>query len=343
MAGIVIFCFSCGKDNSPSNNDGGIADNGTNKAIIANITDSVIVAGYESLNTEIGGLVTALAVLKSDPTAENLLSAQNAWKAAREHWEAGEGHIFGPVDTLGVDPATDSWPVDTSNLDKALGGWAIGNSVESYANDLKGFHAIEYILFGDGESANTREIGSLVNIQLEYVYALAQSMKNQTETLLKAWNEEYSDTFKALTPSEAVEELLGGMIGIVDEVGNGKIGDPYNDKNTSLVESQFSWNSTTDFTNNIVSVKNIWEAGMDDLINQVEKAKVEDITSKISTAIAKIKAISDKDNDGEIDANELTVAFRNQIKSDEGRLLIQEAIDALAALQASLESLQGRI
>ena len=63
----------------------------------------------------------------------------------------------------------------------------------------------------------------------------------------------YTATFKAQSVGDQVEELMGGVIGIADEVGNGKMGDPMGadlaHADTTLVESQFSWNSTMDFYN----------------------------------------------------------------------------------------------
>ena len=48
-----------------------------------------------------------------------------------------------------------------------------------------------------------------------------------------------------------VEELINGMIGIVDEVGNGKIAEPFGSSidniDTTKVESQYSWNSSSRF------------------------------------------------------------------------------------------------
>lgn len=341
----VSTCIACGSSSSSDSDttSAGVENNEANSEIIANITDNVIVDGYAGLDEKVGELVTALGALRDDPTQDKLEAAQDAWKEARVYWESGEGHIFGPVDTLGVDPATDSWPVVTTDLDTQLGGWSSGDSVEGYEDEVKGFHAIEYILFGSGAETNTRDVSTLSDNQRAYVYALAVSMKGQTEKLLSAWNDEYTETFKSFTPSEAAEELLGGMIGIVDEVGNGKIGDPYNEKDITAVESQFSWNSTTDFSNNIISVKNVWEAGMDELVAQVEPDQVDVITAQINDAIAKIKAISDADNDGEIDADVKELAFRNQILDEDGRALIQAAIEALSELQLSLESLQGKI
>ncbi len=46
------------------------------------------------------------------------------------------------------------------------------------------------------------------------------------------------------------------MIGICDEVANGKIADPFSEQDPRLVESQFSFNSLDDFQNNMRSVWN---------------------------------------------------------------------------------------
>ncbi len=316
-----------------------LQDNAANKAHVDKITDQVIVAGYKELNTKVGLLVKALVAFEKDPTQANLAAAQAAWRAARVPWESGEGHIFGPIDTLGVDPASDSWPVSTADLDGSLEGWAVGDPTDSFPDEIKGFHAIEFLLFGDGVASNTRKVDDMGKKQIAYARALAEAMKKQTQILEDAWTGGYTATFKSLEPAAAVEELLGGMIGIVDEAGNGKMGEPLANRDTTLVESQFSWNTTSDLANNITSVKNVWEAGMEDLITQIDAGKAAGIGSQIDEAIAKIKRISDADGDGEIDPGVKEKAFRNQITDEKGRALIQEAIDALAKLQASLESL----
>jgi uncharacterized iron-regulated protein len=51
------------------------------------------------------------------------------------------------------------------------------------------------------------------------------------------------------------------MIGICDEVANGKIADPFDGNDPTLEESQFSDNSLADFQNNIRSVKNAYLGG----------------------------------------------------------------------------------
>ena len=135
-------------------------------------------------------------------------------------------------------------------------------------------------------------------------------------------------------------ELVNGVIGIVDEVGNGKIAEPFGTSketsDTSLVESQYSWNSLTDFSNNIVGVKNVFlgtfsgendSPGLKTFINAGDKELAVKIETQIEAAIAAINAIAGDNN----------VPFRQAIKDDVARVRVQAAIDALGSLQASLE------
>jgi hypothetical protein len=63
----------------------------------------------------------------------------------------------------------------------------------------------------------------------------------------------------------AASSLLGGdggASGIADEVGNVKINNPYSGEDVNYIESPYSYNSLTDFQNNIHSIENIWYGGI---------------------------------------------------------------------------------
>lgn len=54
-----------------------------------------------------------------------------------------------------------------------------------------------------------------------------------------------------LSQTDAILEMIVGMIVIVDEGGNGKIADPDAEQNPAIVQSWFSWNSLIDFANSV--------------------------------------------------------------------------------------------
>jgi len=62
--------------------------------------------------TATANLRNAVIAFKNNPTSDNLKSAQDLWKLARNPWESNESFGFGPVSTLNIDPNSDDWPFD---------------------------------------------------------------------------------------------------------------------------------------------------------------------------------------------------------------------------------------
>ena len=130
--------------------------------IIKNYVDVVVVPTYELLVTRNVALNTAVRNLANNPSSANFELAANAWMQAREPWEMSEAFLFGPVADLGLDPNMDSWPLDAAALKNILNN---GNFQElewegefdeedetiSAAQNVRGFHTLEFLLFYMGE------------------------------------------------------------------------------------------------------------------------------------------------------------------------------------------------
>lgn len=117
-------------------------------ALIVNLSDEVIVKGYSTLADRGEALLQATQTLVATPTQANLEAAQSAWKAARQPWEQGESHIFGPVDSLGIDPHLDSWPLNTTDLKTVLinSSGFDAETIKGWNDDVQGFHTMEFLL-----------------------------------------------------------------------------------------------------------------------------------------------------------------------------------------------------
>ncbi len=63
--------------------------------------------------------------------------------------ESSEAFLFGPVDSLGIDPMLDTWPLNKLDLDNVLNSnRAITvDFVRALGTNVQGFHTIEYLLF----------------------------------------------------------------------------------------------------------------------------------------------------------------------------------------------------
>ena len=301
--------------------------------------NGVVLATYTDLDNKADELLGAVQALNAAPNQAHLELAQNAWKATRRPWEQSEAFLFGPVDTQGLDPALDSWPVNRVDLDGVLGsGQALtAASIDALEDTLKGFHTIEYLLFREG---NQRKAEDITPRELEYLVATTENLKAKTAQLRNAWDpsgENYTgevanagDTSTIYqSQKDAMQEMVNGMIVIADEVANGKISDPFNEKDTTLVESQFSFNSISDFQDNIRGIQNVYMGkftadgqGLNEFVNAADAALDARFQTEVQTAIDTIGAIPDP--------------FRDSITAQ--RAAVQAAIDAVSTVQQTLEN-----
>jgi len=302
LLALTLFAVGC-------DDDGTATPTGDYSAIIENITDDVIISTYADLDVQAQQLLEALNTMEATPTTANLEAARQAWRDAREPWELSEGFLYGPVDTKGLDPALDSWPVNQTDLDNVL---ASSNDltvayVDGLDGTLKGFHTIEYLLFG---ANGDKQVGDFNDRQFEYLSACGQSLKNTTAQLVGGWlpsegnfgkNFKQAGTSGSIYPSQknVLEEIMNGLVTIADEVANGKINEPFAQQNVALEESRFSANSKADFADNIRSIQNVWlgthlnatGSGMSSLIAVKDPALDIKVRGEIEAAISAIENI----------------------------------------------------
>ncbi len=334
----LLLVFACGSDDEADeteNTNGEAFEAGT---MLNDFANTVVLATYTNLDDKAGELLTAVKALAASTTQENLVKAQNAWKATRTPWEQSEAFLFGPVDTQGLDPALDSWPVDHVNLQSVLDSSdaLTVDFVNGLEDTQKGFHTIEFLLFREGDG---RKAADITERELTYLVSTTENLKASTSQLRVAWAPEGENFSSAVaqagngstiypSQSAAVQEIVNGMIVIADEVANGKISDPYNESDTALVESQFSFNSISDFQDNIRGIQNVYMGkfisdgqGLNEFVNSKDATLDARFQAEVQAAIDAIGAIPDP--------------FRDSITSNRGA--VQAAIDAVRTVQQTLE------
>ncbi|MBP5770347.1 MAG: peptidase M75 [Bacteroidaceae bacterium] len=144
------------------------------------------------------------------------------------------------------------------------------------------------------------------------------------------------ETLSALV---CIEQIIDGCLDISDEVGNAKIGDPYDlykhgetEKALYAVESWYSWHSKDDYTNNIRSIRNAYFGSRNGQIADNSLAKLiaannANLDRQVKTAIqAAIDAIQD-----------IPSPFRNNIGAPE----VQEAMNACNDLNEIISRLKA--
>jgi putative iron-regulated protein len=335
LAAFAVFT-ACSDTESP-----GGPDDFDATELLADVPSQVIFPTYVDLEAQAEALNVAVVALGADLTDPNLEAARDAWRETRVPWEQSEGFLFGPVDTEGIDPSIDSWPVNVADLNAVLasGDPLTKESIDALEGTLKGFHTIEYLLFGVG---GTKVAADFTERELEYLDAVTQSLVGAVNRLREAWDpagDDFSGTVATAgeagntvytSQSQAVQEIINGLIVICDEVGNGKISDPFDQQDRSLEESQFSDNSNADFADNIRSVRNIYLGGYDGrtgtgvqaLVQSQDADLDETVVAQIDAAIAAIE--------------DMTPTFGEAIT--ENPTAVEAARTAIGALRQTLES-----
>lgn len=288
LLGAGMTMTGCSEENSePAGNE----LNGVQQAVLGNYVNAVVIPTYRNL-------ADAAILLAEDcidlSTQAQVDKACRDWKAARQYWELSEAFLFGAAADYNIDPHIDSWPLDLTQLSQVLKEGNIEEKIDAgtAGYGLLGFHAIEYVIFQEGSTSTAanrnRQIGTISKAEKAFATAVAEDMRNQCVRLEAAWagmenvsrekqemlteaelepTMNYGENLmsaglpgnaKYKTLMAAFEEILVGASDIANEVGNTKIADPMASGKWSDVESPHSWNSVTDFIDNLRSVRNAY-------------------------------------------------------------------------------------
>lgn len=284
------------------------------RQVLANLVNNVIVPTYTNLANETEALEKTLNGLTVKTiTQAQINSACDDFKQARKYWEQSEAFLMGAASDFDVDPTIDSWPLNRSLLLSYFNNGMNDDMLEDAT--ILGFHALEFILFRDGQPRKVAELqgnDTYKNFEhisgaqeLAYAQTICTLLKQRTFQLQCAWDGgknssrlqvvkdagldyqtekglSYADnltkagvsgsnsTFSTL--KAAIAQVLsddeGSCVAIANEVGTAKIANPFSAGDVSYVESPYSYNSITDFCDNIRSIRNVWLGSTNETVHQ---------------------------------------------------------------------------
>ncbi|WP_218596759.1 imelysin family protein [Chroogloeocystis siderophila] len=242
------------------------------RQIVSDFADQVVIPTYQLFAQKAVQLSNAIESFVQEPNNQTLTAARNAWRDARSPWEQSESFTFGPADSLGYDAALDSWPVNETDLTAVLqsNDPLTVETIQKRQDTEKGFHAIEFLLFG---TQNNKKVSDFNQRELEYLQALGKDFNRVANELVASWTTgvenqpayrevlatagESSNSNYPTLPSGAAE-IVQGTIDSLDEVANEKIGEPLAQKDTKLLESRFSFHTLEDLKSNVKGAENVY-------------------------------------------------------------------------------------
>ena len=266
--------------------------------------DQAVVASYAELAarhygtalTDAEALAAAVDALVAAPSQETLDAAKRAWLVSRESYGVTEAHRFygGPID--GVDPATgiegpegllNSWPVNEAHLDYVKGrpdagliskatfvispaAIAAGNQVSDEADVTTGYHAVEFLLWGqdlglDGPGNRPfADYASAPNAERRgaYLKAVTAKLVDDLAYVAGEWApgaDNYRAGFETRPTTGVLSDLLGAQATMAGfELASERIAVALDSGDPEDEHSCFSDNTHRDFVRNVAGVAAVW-------------------------------------------------------------------------------------
>lgn len=320
----------------------------------------IVLASYEDSVSTAEDLDAAVQALVDDPSEATLTAARNAWLASREPYLQTEVFRFydGPIDNPdnGPEGLLNAWPLDENYIDYVEGDEDAGiiqddsvtidaqtleslNEKGGEANIATGYHAVEFLLWGQDRSATgpgdrpftdyvAGGTGTAANADRRATYLTTVSglIVTHLTGLADAWAEGASYRVDWEADGEvAFEKALTGMIVLSGfETGGERLQAALDSGEQEDEHSCFSDNTHRDMIQDVRGIQNVWlgsygsidSVGLYDVVAAEDTGLADRITDQIATSLSL--------------ANDLQVPFDQEIvPGAPGNTRVQALIDSL--------------
>lgn len=266
-------------------------------AVINNYA-ALVLATYEQSHKGAKDMQSAIAALLENPSQNTLNTARNSWLNARVSYLQTEAFRFyeGPIDFVDDDTGAEgpegrlnAWPLNEAFIDYVEGNAKSGlindmsfevtaetirakDQVEDESDATTGFHAIEFLLWGqdlNSTSAGNRSwsdyvIGNYNNDRRRlYLQTVTDMLVEDLGTLVDAWSagdpDNYASTFKAMDDKEALGRILTSLATLSEfELAAERLATGLDSGDQEDEQSCFSDNTLNDFIYDQRGIRNVY-------------------------------------------------------------------------------------
>lgn len=288
--------------NDETSVDPAIAIDVKKKEFVENYTN-IVLASYQDAMTKLNELKTAVDLFVTSPNENNFQSAKDAWLASREPYGQTEAYRFydGPIDGGDGEPEgyINAWPLDEALIDyvsDGTGGQDLSDNRQNIVNNdteyptitkdvLKeisgyksnesnvsiGFHAIEFLLWGQDNSAPSLKMSgqrALTDYTTaanatrrgQYLKVVTELLVDDLKSVVDQWKPgaNYRSSFLAMTSDDAITKILTGAAKLSKgELAGERMAVAVENQNQEDEHSCFSDNTHRDVYLNAQSINNI--------------------------------------------------------------------------------------
>ena len=252
-------------------------------------------AAYSASLASAHNMDDAIDTFLANPTPATLEGAKRAWLIARDDYGPTEAFRFygGPIDDeeTGTEGLINAWPLDEGYIDYVEGNPTAGiikdpgtyptidadlilslNEVGGEANVSTGWHAIEFLLWGQdltGDGPGARPVSDYTTAdnadrRATYLAVATDQLVDHLAELVDAWapgGGNYRAEFEALDAAEALRLAITGAGELSrGELAGERMNVAYEARSQEDEHSCFSDNTHADIIGNAVGVAMVFEA-----------------------------------------------------------------------------------
>jgi putative iron-regulated protein len=343
---------------------------GMKKAVVENYA-AIAHANYLDALTAADAMEKAVTSFVETPSEKSMQAARQAWLDARIPYLQTEAFRFyeGPIDM--VEMQINAWPVDENYIDYVAEAPEAGiinatnkhpqlsaeliaelNEKEGEKNISTGYHAIEFLLWGQDLKANGPGDRSFRDYlptarnaarRGEYLRIVTRQLLANLRLVAEAWTTDNPTNYRAqlLTQpaDEALKKIIKGMGSLSGpELSGERLTVPYATKEQEDEHSCFSDNTHNDVIYDIVGIQNIYLGryvrtdgkpvqgpGLNNLLQKVDAPLAAKLASQLAACVGAARAIP--------------APFDQAIQGKDsapGRVAVKQTIAALQEATASL-------
>jgi putative iron-regulated protein len=353
----LLLCAACRADEPSLESDA--------RPVIEHYATTVHAAYADSLDAanELRGAIDALL---ATPSADTLSAARSTWITSRTPYVRTEGFRFydGPIDNAETGPEgrINSWPMDEAYIDYVqddpdagiIADPAVAITAEMLSslneqggetNIATGWHAIEFLLWGQDQSADgpgARPFTDYTDApnadrRKQYLDVVTDLLVADLTSVERAWapgSGGYGDDFAVLDGQTALQHMLRGIGALSGaELSGERINVAYETKAQEDEHSCFSDNTHADILDDFLSIREVYEG----TIAGDAGPSIEDLVETRDAALA--ERIHDRLEDLEMSMRTMPKPFDQAILGDDaapGRVALAHIVEQLRALADDL-------
>ncbi len=282
---------------------------GDRRVVARELGADVVVPTLDELSARLAELRVACEQFSTKVNLATLRDAQAAWRAARVPWKQADAFGFGPATDLRLVAAMDQ-AIDPSKVDEEVAATTevSEDAVTQMGANRKGYHAIEYLLFGPNEAAQLAVFTSSPR-RRALVLAYAQNLDSRGKELRAAWtgeqdllahpaNESYP------TIADSIDAFVNESVFLAELAADARLGKPSGTATggvpqLDLVESRPSDNSLADLADTLRGIRNVYFGsrdgtpgkGIGKLIVASSPSTDRDVRAALAASLAAVDAI----------------------------------------------------